>query len=63
MTHGVTEDLDMVTDLIIHGTEILIIVLAVTMDGIITPDGIMWTIAETADPSLYHQIFLFVDSI
>jgi hypothetical protein len=39
MTHGVTEGLDMAMDLIIHGTEIDIIVLVVTIDGI-TPDGI-----------------------
>ena len=40
MTHGVTEGLDMVMDLIIHGMEIHIIVLVVTMNGIITPVGI-----------------------
>jgi len=39
MNHGVTEGLDMAMDLIIHGTEIDIIVLVVTMDGI-TPVGI-----------------------
>jgi hypothetical protein len=40
MIHGVTEGLDMVTDLIIHGMEIHIIVLVVTMDGV-TPVGII----------------------
>ena len=41
MIHGVIGGLGMVMDLIIHGTEIHITVLAVTMNGIITTVGII----------------------